>query len=60
MHYLASRILCLGLFSTHYGLLTSEFSPPVCACPSIRLMCMESKVNDNERNVVFLYRLIDG
>jgi DNA mismatch repair protein MSH6 len=38
--YLSQRTRCCGLFSTHYGLLTSEFSLPVCAVPSVRLMHM--------------------
>ncbi len=58
--HLSQSTRCCGLFSTHYGLLTSEFSPPLCPTPTVRLMHMACQVDENQRDVTFLYRLIDG
>eukprot|EP00158_Paraphelidium_tribonemae_P008718 Partr_v1_DN28659_c1_g1_i1_m50553 putative Component of the post-replicative DNA mismatch repair system (MMR). Heterodimerizes with msh-2 to form MutS beta, which binds to DNA mismatches thereby initiating DNA repair. Msh-3 provides substrate-binding and substrate-specificity to the complex. When bound, the MutS beta heterodimer bends the DNA helix and shields approximately 20 base pairs. Acts mainly to repair insertion-deletion loops (IDLs) from 2 to 13 nucleotides in size, but can also repair b len=54
--HLATKIKCLGLFSTHYGLLTGEYAKS----PSVRMMYMQCIANANERDVTFLYKLIDG
>jgi DNA mismatch repair protein MSH6 len=56
--YLAERVMCLGLFSTHYGLLTSEFSAPLCAVPSVRCMHMACQLDEANREVIFLYKLV--
>ncbi|RKP08628.1 muts domain V-domain-containing protein, partial [Thamnocephalis sphaerospora] len=56
LHYLATYVGCLGLFSTHYGLLTEEME----ADRNIRLMHMSCYVDEDRKEVTFLYKLTDG
>ncbi|KAF9438134.1 DNA mismatch repair protein msh6 [Entomortierella beljakovae] len=56
LHELSTRIGCLGLFSTHYGTLTSEFERD----PNVALMHMACQVDQANREVTFLYKLIEG
>ncbi|KAF9201562.1 DNA mismatch repair protein msh6, partial [Haplosporangium sp. Z 27] len=56
LHELSTRIGCLGLFSTHYGTLTTEFVRD----PNVALKHMACQVDQENREVTFLYKLIDG
>ncbi|KAF9348583.1 DNA mismatch repair protein msh6 [Mortierella sp. NVP85] len=56
LHELSTRIGCLGLFSTHYGTLTTEFERD----PNVALMHMACQVDQENREVTFLYKLVDG
>lgn len=56
LYYLVSKISCVGLFSTHYGMLTQEMQ----FHPNVSLMHMDCLVNPNRRDVTFLYKLTNG
>ncbi|THH18729.1 hypothetical protein EW146_g2311 [Bondarzewia mesenterica] len=56
LHQLATHTLALSFFATHYGSLTDDFSYH----PNIRNMYMRTLVDDNKRDLVFLYQLIEG
>ncbi|CAG8558122.1 14662_t:CDS:10 [Funneliformis caledonium] len=56
LHYLATYIGCLGLFSTHYGMLTQEFAKN----PNIALKHMSCQVDQHKKEVTFLYKLVAG
>ncbi|KAI0319317.1 muts domain V-domain-containing protein [Amylostereum chailletii] len=56
LHQLATHTLALSFFATHYGSLTDDFAYH----PNIRNMHMETMVDDEERELVFLYKLVDG
>ncbi|KAI0049216.1 DNA mismatch repair protein Msh6 [Auriscalpium vulgare] len=56
LHQLATHTLPLSFFATHYGSLTDDFAYH----PNIRNMHMETMVDDQKRELVFLYKLIDG
>ncbi|OZJ02922.1 hypothetical protein BZG36_04117 [Bifiguratus adelaidae] len=56
LHYLATYVGCLGLFSTHYQTLCDEFENS----PEVSNMHMAYHVNENEREVTFLYKLTPG
>ncbi|CAG8467250.1 7721_t:CDS:10 [Acaulospora colombiana] len=56
LHYLATHIGCLGLFSTHYVMLTQEFSKN----PNIALKHMSCQVDQDRKEVTFLYKLVPG
>ncbi|KAF9340478.1 DNA mismatch repair protein msh6 [Linnemannia elongata] len=56
LHELSTRIGCLGLFSTHYGTLTNEFERD----PNVALKHMACQVDQANREVTFLYKLVDG
>ncbi|GJJ79056.1 DNA mismatch repair protein MSH6 [Entomortierella parvispora] len=56
LHELSTRIGCLGLFSTHYGTLTSEFERD----PNVALKHMACQVDQVNREVTFLYKLVEG
>ena len=56
LHELSTRIGCLGLFSTHYGTLTTEFERD----PNVALMHMACQVDQVNREVTFLYKLVEG
>ncbi|EIM88849.1 DNA mismatch repair protein Msh6 [Stereum hirsutum FP-91666 SS1] len=56
LHQLATHTLALTFFATHYGSLTDDFAYH----PNIRNMHMETMVNEEKRELVFLYKLIDG
>ncbi|OSX60854.1 hypothetical protein POSPLADRAFT_1146631 [Postia placenta MAD-698-R-SB12] len=56
LHQLATHTLALSFFATHYGSLTDDFAYH----PNIRNMHMETMVDDEKRELVFLYKLIGG
>ncbi|KAG9301665.1 hypothetical protein G9A89_016736 [Geosiphon pyriformis] len=56
LHYLATHIGCLALFSTHYGTLTQEFAKN----PNISLKHMSCQVDSDLNEVTFLYKLVPG
>ncbi|CAG8434233.1 1760_t:CDS:10 [Ambispora gerdemannii] len=56
LHYLATHIGCLALFSTHYGTLTREFAKN----PNIALKHMSCQVDQDRKEVTFLYKLVSG
>ncbi|KAF7971488.1 hypothetical protein HWV62_20944 [Athelia sp. TMB] len=56
LHQLATHTLPLSFFATHYGSLTDDFEYH----PNIRNMHMSTMVDDEKRELVFLYKLIDG
>ncbi|TFY82733.1 hypothetical protein EWM64_g1284 [Hericium alpestre] len=56
LHQLATHTLSLSFFATHYGSLTDDFAYH----PNIRNMHMETMVDDEKRELIFLYKLIDG
>jgi DNA mismatch repair protein MSH6 len=56
LHQLATHIGCIGFFATHYTSLTDDFAHH----PQIRRCCMSTQVDDATREVVFLYKIIDG
>ncbi|KAI0300141.1 muts domain V-domain-containing protein [Multifurca ochricompacta] len=56
LHELATHTLALAFFATHYGSLTDDYSYH----PNIRNMHMKTLVDDEKRELVFLYKLIDG
>lgn len=45
LHHLATHTRCLGMFSTHYIMLTDEFSQH----PEVLLMHMASKIDPNNK-----------
>ncbi|KAI0697052.1 DNA mismatch repair protein Msh6 [Cytidiella melzeri] len=56
LHQLASQTLALSFFATHYGSLTDDFSYH----SNIRNMHMSTLVDDEKRELVFLYKLTEG
>ncbi|GAA5834783.1 hypothetical protein JCM11251_003661 [Rhodosporidiobolus azoricus] len=56
LHRLATHTGCVGFFATHFTSLTEDYAYH----PQIRLANMQTTVNDDTREVVFLYKLIDG
>ncbi|KAI0031342.1 muts domain V-domain-containing protein [Vararia minispora EC-137] len=56
LHQLATHIFPLSFFATHYGSLTDDYAYH----PNIRNMHMQTMVNDEERELTFLYKLVDG
>ncbi|WVF66380.1 hypothetical protein IAT40_001120 [Kwoniella sp. CBS 6097] len=56
LHHLATHTLPLGFFATHYGSLTDDFTYHL----NIRKMHMQTHVDDQLKQVVFLYKLIPG
>ncbi|KAI8976662.1 DNA mismatch repair protein Msh6 [Trametes punicea] len=56
LHELATHTLSLSFFATHYGSLTDDFAYH----PNIRNMHMETLVDDEKRELVFLYKLVEG
>lgn len=56
LKYLVIDIGCLGLFSTHYGMLTKEFE----GSDKVKLMFMSFFADQNKRDVTFLYKLVEG
>lgn len=56
LHRLATHVGPIGIFATHYTSLTADFAYH----PQIRLCHMAFEVDEETRNVVFLYRLVDG
>ncbi|KAK1221756.1 DNA mismatch repair protein msh6 [Marasmius sp. AFHP31] len=56
LHQLATFTLPLAFFATHYGSLTDDFAYH----PNIRNMHMATSVDDERREIVFLYKLVEG
>ncbi|GAA5880636.1 hypothetical protein JCM3774_000560 [Rhodotorula dairenensis] len=56
LHRLATHTGCIGFFATHFTSLTEDYAYH----PEIRLASMQTSVNDETREVVFLYKLVDG
>ncbi|KAG5646336.1 hypothetical protein DXG03_003659 [Asterophora parasitica] len=56
LHQLATHTLPLSFFATHYGSLTDDFAYH----PNIRNMHMSTIVDDEKRDLVFLFKLIEG
>ncbi|KZT37435.1 hypothetical protein SISSUDRAFT_852370 [Sistotremastrum suecicum HHB10207 ss-3] len=56
LHELATHTQALSCFATHYSTLTDDFANH----PSIRNMHMATVVDETKRELVFLYKLIQG
>ncbi|GAA6027763.1 hypothetical protein JCM8097_008022 [Rhodosporidiobolus ruineniae] len=56
LHRLATHTGCVGFFATHFTSLTEDYAYH----PQIRLANMQTSVDDETRQVVFLYKLVDG
>ncbi|KJA23091.1 hypothetical protein HYPSUDRAFT_40213 [Hypholoma sublateritium FD-334 SS-4] len=56
LHQLATHIIPLSFFATHYGSLTDDHAYH----PGIRTMHMSTLVDDEKHELVFLYKLING
>lgn len=56
VHYLSHYVGCLGLFSTHYRQLTTEFQ----CHPRVGLYHMNCSMDPEHRTVLFLYQLTQG
>jgi DNA mismatch repair protein MSH6 len=56
LHDVATRVGCVGFFATHYRSLAREFE----AHPEIRAKRMRIRVDEEDRNITFLYKLEDG
>jgi DNA mismatch repair protein MSH6 len=56
LHQLATHTLPLSFFATHYGSLADDFAYH----PNIRNMHMSTVVDEERRELIFLYKLIDG
>ncbi|KAN0065001.1 DNA mismatch repair protein msh6 [Thecaphora frezii] len=56
LHHLVSRTRCLAFFLTHYTNLAYDFQ----GYPRVSNKHMQVLVDDDRREVVFTYRLIDG
>ncbi|EPS42150.1 hypothetical protein H072_3901 [Dactylellina haptotyla CBS 200.50] len=56
LHHVATHIGAIGYFATHYGSLATEFQDH----PEIQPRRMKILVDDNQRNITFLYKLEEG
>ncbi|KAK6538595.1 DNA mismatch repair protein msh6 [Orbilia ellipsospora] len=56
LHHVASHIGAIGYFATHYGSLAVEFEDH----PEIQPRRMKILVDDDQRNITFLYKLEEG
>ncbi|GLB42318.1 putative DNA mismatch repair [Lyophyllum shimeji] len=56
LHQLATHTLPISFFATHYGSLTDDFAYH----PNIRNMHMSTIVDDEKRDLVFLFKLVEG
>lgn len=56
LHHVATHIGCTGFFATHYHSLATEFE----GHPEIAPKRMQIHVDDDNRQVTFLYKLEDG
>ncbi|KIJ41375.1 hypothetical protein M422DRAFT_172322, partial [Sphaerobolus stellatus SS14] len=56
LHELATHTLPLSCFATHYSTLTDDFAHH----PNIRNMHMQTMVDDEKRELLFLYKLVEG
>lgn len=53
LHHVATHIGCVGFFATHYHSLATEFS----GHPEIQPKTMQIQVDDENKNITFLYKL---
>ncbi|KAI8593896.1 muts domain V-domain-containing protein [Geranomyces variabilis] len=56
LHHLITHVRCLGLFSTHYRMLTSEYAHN----PLVAMKYMSFMTDEDKHEVTFLYKLTDG
>ena len=56
LHHIATHIGCVGFFATHYHSLAADFSTH----PEVRNKRMRIHVDDENRQITFLYKLEDG
>ncbi|CAO3601033.1 unnamed protein product [Absidia cylindrospora] len=56
LHYLATHVGCLTMFSTHYHTLCREFERNPC----IKNMHMGYMMDEDEHRVIFMYKLTNG
>lgn len=56
LHQLAGHLGCIGFFATHFTSLVEDFAHH----PEIALKHLQTFVNDETREVTFLYKLTDG
>ncbi|KAF8636930.1 hypothetical protein AX17_003181 [Amanita inopinata Kibby_2008] len=56
LHQLATHTMPLAFFATHYGSLTDDYVYH----PNIRNMYMSTIVDEEKRDIVFLFKLIEG
>ncbi|TDZ17383.1 DNA mismatch repair protein msh6 [Colletotrichum orbiculare MAFF 240422] len=56
LHHVATHVGCIGFFATHYHSLATEFENH----PEIRPRRMQIHVDEEQRRVTFLYKLVDG
>ncbi|KAF2837031.1 DNA mismatch repair protein Msh6 [Patellaria atrata CBS 101060] len=56
LHHVATHVGCIGFFATHYHSLAAEFA----GHPEIKNATMAIDVDEAEKRVTFLYKLIDG
>lgn len=56
LHHVATHIQSLGFFATHYASLGQSFI----GHPQVRPLKMSIMVDEETRNVAFLYKLVDG
>ncbi|RCK63541.1 DNA mismatch repair protein MSH6 [Candida viswanathii] len=56
LHHLATHLQALGFFATHYGTLGLSFKTH----PQVKQMRMGIVVDNNSRNITFLYKLEEG
>ncbi|KAJ3067378.1 DNA mismatch repair protein msh6 [Podochytrium sp. JEL0797] len=56
LYELVTRTRCLGLFSTHYGMLTREFE----GCGGVGLRYMSFVADEEKHQITFLYKLAEG
>ncbi|KUJ18974.1 DNA mismatch repair protein Msh6 [Mollisia scopiformis] len=56
LHHVASHIGCIGFFATHYHSIATEFA----GHPEVAPKRMQIHVDDENRQVTFLYKLEDG
>lgn len=56
LHHVATHMGCIGYFATHYHSLASEFSHH----PEIEARRMQIHVDEENRNITFLYKLEKG
>ncbi len=56
LHHVATQVQSLAFFATHYGTLWSSFT----SHPQVRPMRMAILVDEEKRNVTFLYKLEPG
>lgn len=56
LHHVATHIQSLGFFATHYATLGLSFK----GHPQVKPLKMNILVDENTRNVTFLYKLIEG